>query len=348
MGEGDAGGMEVKKFGHVVDDIIFIDGLWGTGKSLLGPIVSGMDRVEKTKTEHVYEYVCILRHLNKISPDAASWMLNTYADLSQYNNVIGREVNLRWRDDSGFGNNPNGLRYIRRLFGGEGDRKMSDIKDQKLALSITSHMLMLVAAPIFEAYGDRAKIVEVVRHPLYMVQHWYSFLERFDSPRIFTVSMDYDGNKIPWFAAEWEEEFSHLNTMDQALLSISKLYQWLDGAIQTGIEEGRNVLVLSFESLVLDPHESLQQLGSFMGRSHHPRLSRILRHQKVPRKTISQGRGHTGYGWSRNSSNSELEFYKRSLDFVSSQGSAVKVSSFLDTIEWYNRKFPSPLLEYQS
>ena len=103
------GSIEVKKFGHFVNDIIFIDGLWGTGKSLLGPIISGMDRVEKSKIEHVYEYVCILRHLNKISPDAASWMLNNYADLSQYNNLIGREVKLRSRDDSRIGNNLNNL-----------------------------------------------------------------------------------------------------------------------------------------------------------------------------------------------------------------------------------------------
>lgn len=340
--------MEVKKFSHFRNDVIFVDGLWGTGKSLLYPIISGMDRVEKAKAEHLYEYVCILQHLDKISPDATSWMLNTYADLSQYNNLIGREVNLRWRDDSGFGNNPNSLRYVRRLFGGEGDSKISDINGNNLALNVMSHMLLLVAPPIFEAYGERVKIVEVVRHPLYIVSHWHSYLQRFDSPREFTVSLNYKGIKIPWFAADWEEEFSELNTMDRALISISKLYEWLDRAIQTGIEEGRKVLILTFESLVMDPHESLQKLSSFMGRSHHPRLSRILRHQKVPRKTISQGRGHAGYGWSKGSGTSELEFYKRSMDFVSSEGSTAAVTTFLDSIKWYNKKFPSPLLEYQS
>ena len=339
--------LEVKKFNPFANDIIFVDGLWGTGKSMLGPVISGMERVEKTKTEHVYEYVCMLRHLNKISPDAASWMLNNYADLSQYNNLIGREVNLRWRDDSGFGNNPNSIRYLRRLIGGEGDQKVSDISDHNLALAITSHMLMLVAAPIFEAYGDRAKIVEVVRHPLYMVQHWYSFLERFDAPRNFTLSLDYEGVKIPWFAAGWEEEFAQLNTMDRALLSIVKMYEWLDVALQTASDEGHSVLVLTFESLVLDPQESFQMLGSFLGRSHHPRLSRILRGQKIPRKTISEGKGHAGYGWSKGSNTSELEFYNRSLDFVGSKGSAAAVANFSDSIKWYNKTYPSVLAEYQ-
>ena len=36
------------------NDVIFIDGLWGTGKSIIAPIVGAMDGVEKQKIEHIY------------------------------------------------------------------------------------------------------------------------------------------------------------------------------------------------------------------------------------------------------------------------------------------------------
>ena len=55
MAKGMASDISLRKFNPFADDIIFIDGLWGTGKSLLYPIVSGMEGVEKAKAEHVYD-----------------------------------------------------------------------------------------------------------------------------------------------------------------------------------------------------------------------------------------------------------------------------------------------------
>lgn len=340
--------MLLDKSNSLKNDIIFVDGLWGTGKSLLGPIISGMERVEKVKIEHVYEYVCILRHLDKISPDATAWMLNTYADLSQYNNLIGREVNLRWSDDSGLANNPNGFQYIKRLFGNEGDQKITDINDNNIALNVMSHMLMLIADPIFEVYGDRAKIIEIVRHPLYMVRHWCAYLQRFDSPREFTVSFTHRGNKIPWFAAGWEDAFSEANTVDKSLLAIIKLHEWLDISTKEAVAKGNNVLTLSFESLIMAPDKPLQQLESFLGRRHYPRLSALLRKQKIPRKTVSQGKGHAAYGWSKKDSDkNEDQVYAQHLEYIREHGSPENVSKLLDLIKTYNEKYPSVLAQYQ-
>jgi hypothetical protein len=340
--------MQLEKHKTLSNDIIIIDGLWGTGKSLLGPIISGMKRVEKVKIEHVYEYVSILHHLDKISPDAASLMLKIYVDMSQYKNLIGREINLRWGDDTGFAANPNGLRYVKRLFGGEGDQIIADINNNNLALNIMTHMLMLVAKPVFDAYGDRVKIVEMVRHPLYVVKHWYTYLQRFESPREFTVSIDHKGSKVPWFAAGWENEFVEANTMDKALLSIIKLYDWLDTSTKDAIAKGGSVHTISFESLTMTPNEPLQTLASFLGRQHHSRLPSILRKQKIPRNTISQGKGHASYGWSKkDSKKDEQQIYAQHLEFAKTNGSSGNMDKLQNLIESYNDKYPSVLAQYQ-
>jgi len=339
--------MLLDKFSPLKNDIIFVDGLWGTGKSLIGPIVSGMERVEKVKIEEIYEWVCIMQHLGKIGSDAASWLLKTHADESQYNNLIGRGINLRWGDDSGFANNPNSFRYIKRMFGGEGDAKIAEINDNNLALNIMSHMLMLVADPVFEAFGDRARVIEIVRHPLYMVKHWHAYLQRFDSPREFTVCFDHKGHKVPWFAVGWEDEFIEANTMDRALLSIVRLYAWLDDALTKADAKGNRIITLSFESLVMTPEEPLRQLESFLGRRHHPRLQSILKRQKMPRKTLSQGRGHAAYGWSKDSVDSEEQVYAGNLEFVRAKGSSGNVDELLKLIAQYNIKYPGVLAQYQ-
>ena len=43
--------MEVKKFSPFTNDVIFIDGLWGSGKSVLSPLIGGMQGVEKSKNK---------------------------------------------------------------------------------------------------------------------------------------------------------------------------------------------------------------------------------------------------------------------------------------------------------
>ena len=339
--------MLINKVESLTNDIIFIDGLWGTGKSLLGPIVSGMDRVEKVKIEHIYEYVAILSYLEKINPDATSWMLKTYGDLSQYNNLIGREVNLRWNDDSGLSINPNMFVYIKRLFKGEGDQKVIEINENNIALNVMSHMLMLVANPIFDTYGDRAKVIEIVRHPLYMVRHWLAYLERFDSPREFTVSFEHKGIKIPWFVAGWEDEYIEANTIDKVLICIIKLYAWLDDSIDKASTNGNQILTLSFENLVMTPDKPLKEIESFLGRKHCPRLTALLRKQKIPRKTISQGKGHAAYGWNKDSDKSEAQVYEQNLKFIKTNGTSENVSNFLKLIESYNKKYPSILGKFQ-
>lgn len=338
--------MNLKKFNTYTHDVVFMDGLWGTGKSILSPIISGMKGVEKQKLDYVFEYLCVLRYLKKLDADAVQAMLQTYSDVDQYHNLIGREVNLRWSDDSGVANNPSSLRYIRRMFGPEGDAIVERINTENLALHIMSHMILTVAGPLVDAFGSRLKIVEVVRHPLYMVKHWQAYLGRFDGPREFTISFDDQGHKVPWFAADWHDEYVRLSMMDRILLSIVKLYEMLFQSIEELNRRGAALLVTSFEQVVLDPQPVVRQLEEFLGRSHHPRLKHILRKQKLPRERITHGKGHAAYGFQAGAESSELAEYEKLKAFVRESGSEQYLAQFDNLIAEYNKRWPSILSQF--
>ena len=337
--------MKLEKHNTFSNDIIFIDGLWGTGKSLLGPIVSGMAGVEKVKIEGVYEYINQLFSLGKISEDGALWMLRTYADRSQYYNAIGREVNLRWSDDTGLRDTPDRFKYIRRLFGGEGDSKVEEIIRENLAFCTMSHMLMLTPDLWSLAYGKRVKVIEMVRHPLYMVRHLRSGLERFESPREFTMSFCYRDVKVPWFASGWEDEFIDANSTERSVLCITRLYPWLEAKIELSRAAGLAVLDLSFEEAVFETNKMLRKLEQFIGRKHHSRLSSILKRQMMPRTTIAKGKGHAHYGWVT-TDESEGDTYEKMLKDVRNNCS-VELQNGLDKIiTWYNKKYPSRIAQF--
>ena len=337
---------QLKKFNPFSNDIIFIDGLWGTGKSIIAPIVGSMEGVEKQKIEHIYEYLCVLRYLNKIEPDAVEVMLKTYADLSQYNNLIGREVNLRWNDDSGPRNNPNSIRYIKRIFGKEGDSVVEEINQKNLALLVMSHMVLPTSQPLVEAYGNRLKVIEMVRHPLHLVEHWYSFLSKFDSDRVFTLSFDYQGHKVPWFASKWKDKYIEMTIIDRVLYSIICLYDLLFDSLSKIDIDKPNTLVISFESFVMNTKEELERLHLFLGRSHSLKIKKILKQQKIPRKQLSMGKGHTSYGWSKSDAGSEYEEYNNKLKFIENKGSKDILERFDALIKKYNQRWPSVLSHF--
>ena len=81
--------LDFKHFNSFTNDIIVVDGFWGGGKSVITSLIGSLERVEKKKVEHIYEYVCIANSAGKIDEDAAKAFLKIYADLSQYNNLIG-------------------------------------------------------------------------------------------------------------------------------------------------------------------------------------------------------------------------------------------------------------------
>lgn len=338
--------MLLQKNNTYTNDIIFIDGLWGSGKSLLAPIISSMNLVEKVKIDSIYEYISLLNRLKKIDEDAAIWMMRSYVDMSQYHNVIGREVNLRWKDDSGLRFSPDKFGLLMRLFGGEGDAKAVEIDRKNIGFCAMSHMLMLTPDLLTPSFGDRVKVIEMVRHPLYLIEHFKAYLSRFDSPREFTMSFYKSGKKIPWFALDWEYDYIHASDTERAVLCVVNLYRSIFKEISLSRNNGLAVLDISFEQIIFDPIPVLSALEKFTGRGHNKSIFSILKKQKLPRHSVGEGRGHDSYGWSIDSS-AEGDAYQRHAQTILANTSDQLLQTFRGLIRTYNNNYPSKMCEFQ-
>lgn len=339
--------IKLRKFNNSTNDVIFIDGLWGSGKSMLAPVIGAMEGVEKYKSNPIYEYICCLSYLNKISDDACASTLQTYADMDQYYNVIGRAINLRWSDDSGFKNNPNSWRYITRLFGGEGDHFVQKINKNNLALFIMSHNVSLTSDPLFDAYGSRLKLIHIVRHPCYIFTHWKSYLGRFDGPREFTISFDIDGEKVPWFWRDQAEIYPDLSIDERAAQSIIMLYGWLFDSLDKLQKRENNFMVCSFEDAIFQTDHVMDKLSEFLARKHSRKINEMLKKQKIPRASLNSGKGHIFYGFKESSSKDESYDYKLLTNMIAENVSAETMKKFDVIVDEYNKRFPSKLCNYR-
>jgi hypothetical protein len=269
--------------------------------------------------------------------------LKIYADLSQYNNLIGREVNLRWDDDSGFRNNPGSIAYLKRLFHKGGDAVADTISSQNLALLIASHELLSVSNLLFDSYGPRLKLIEVVRHPIHLFNNVRDYTAAFERSREFTLSFDFEGTKIPWFAATWAQEFAEASIADRALLSIARMQKSMINAIDLLASTGKPVLVLAFENTVLDTQNALTQLEQFLGRTRTKRTERVLRQQALPRTQISAGKSTSSFSFNSKTSTTEVQIYEQIVETITKTGSASAINEFRDAISIYDSNWSSPL-----
>ena len=335
--------MQVRKFLPIECDVIVVDGLWGVGKTAVTSVIGAMKNVEKMRLQHVHEYVCTMNHLGKMSDDATQFMLVTYSDIDQYSNLIGREVNFRPSDASGTRNTPGStFKYLRRLFAKDGDQIVDKIISQNIANHVVTHQVLPVGEPLFEAFDKRLKMVHIVRHPVHLARYWNDYLRDSLRHREFTVSFDVRGEKVPWWAADWAEEFIGINTMDRALSSICHLFDLLITQFDQHRHDPR-LLVVSFEDVVMRPQITFPKIAEFLGRELSRKTDKILSRERIPRPTITHGRAFSAHNWATDGDVTEQQVYEMEMSYIREVASTAVLERFQKTVRQYDELWPSEL-----
>jgi hypothetical protein len=271
--------------------ILIIDGLPGCGKTMLSPIVSALERVEKLTFAFELEIMCQLVDLGKMDEETAQTTIRIFTDMKLYNTMMGREVNFRMKDLSGVLMDGQPWRYIRRIFGPGDETVPARVEQQQPILHLTTHQLLSYGHPVFKALKDRLLLVDVVRHPLYMIKQQTLNMEKLIADaRYFNVHFDYKGHEIPWWTKGWEDLFLKCNAVEKAVYSIVYMGTRTTesyGSLPKELKE--NVLIIPFECFVLDPWPYMDQISSKLGTKIIPATLKMMKKQNVPRKKIAQG-----------------------------------------------------------
>ena len=274
---------------HLCEQVVILDGLTGTGKTMFSPLLSSLERMQNARFEYMVEFLCIAATSGKLSSDAASTLLNLLADSKCYDGVISREVNFRPRDLSSVFNSSRPLKYLRQLFMADGEAAANRLQQERPILLFVTHQLMTCMQTSIDAFEDRLRVVEMVRHPLYLLAHWDSYLGLYGTtPRDFTVWIDHAGQSLPWFTKGWEERYARATQFDKVIYSISALMGPVFDRAAAKDSQGR-IAFIPFERFVLAPEPFLSDIESLLGVRSTPATKKVMRSQKLPRGSINDG-----------------------------------------------------------
>ena len=324
--------IRVGRLEHLAPKVVFVDGIEGCGKTMLAPIVAAMDRVELLTYAYEIEYICALRHLGKMESDAAAATIALLADLQLYNTMQSREVNFRPGDLSSAFRSIRLMHYLRRLFQ-KGDAKVIErIKAENPILLLTTHRLIAYGWPVFEALGSRVVLIEVVRHPLYMiVQNARNFSGLIGTARDFSIYYDYRGKNIPFFARGWEDKYlgaSDIDRMIYYLRHVTSLSE--ETRRRVAMSADGSVITIPFEKFVVTPDPFMRMLEVATGSRVTRDTIKMMKKQKVPRAKYADSIDLEIYrrcGWEPPKAGlSELQEFELRRKWISGQATAAAMN----------------------
>lgn len=281
----------ITRHSYLAEKVVFIDGLGGCGKTLFSSLISAFERAEKITYSYEIEHLCSIWYLKRAELDCIVGMIKMQTDLLTYDMMMSRNVNCRPGDLSSIFKHPNKLKYLKRFFQ-KGDMAVpSRIKSERPIIPITVHQLLSIADPIFEAMGNRAVFIEIIRHPLYMlIQQALNFEGIVLSTRDFSIYYSYGKDQMPWYVYGWEEEFKNANPIEKAILVMEKLGNNTD-VMREVIKDKYpdQILTIPFERFVVNPYNYMTKIEKLIDSKITKATLRMLKKQNVPRAKYSDG-----------------------------------------------------------
>lgn len=273
---------------ELAENIVIIDGFSCSGKSMIAPILSSLERGELWILNHIYEYLAVMANFKQMDSQAASTMLQIYADLDLYNLMIGRNTNFRETDESGVVKNFLSERYSTRLKAKDGDIITKKIKDTKPILYLMTHYIFSFSKPIFDAFQERLKAFIIMkRHPIWLIENWYEakWDERIGKdPREVQLSYAINGKEYPWTAYGWEEKYDNYSPLERAIATISTYFSREEKLYQELPQSQRSkIIFISFEDFVQKPEPYLKDLMNRLQTKETSITAKIIKEARVPR-----------------------------------------------------------------
>jgi len=322
----------------LASELVIVDGLPGCGKTLFTAIVAAVPRVELLQYSAVLENICALYHLKKITKDAAIAMLRIEFDLVLYETMMSRNTNFRPKDLSSAFRDIKIWTYIRRLFEKGDELIPQKILNEKPILHFATHNLLGFADILMNNIVKKLSIIEIVRHPLYMIvqqtlnqENW---IKGSNASRQFHLFINKNENNVPYYVNEWELDYAQLKPVERAIYEMDYMTKKVE--ILKKNQSKNIVLTIPFESFVLDPLPFMETIGKTLETKITSITKKVMKKQNVPRKKISDGIPLNIYkrcGWEPpDTSLSEKQELEKRRQFAVDNGASRKAMDVLDEL----------------
>jgi hypothetical protein len=195
---------------------------------------------------------------------------------------------------------------------------------------------------LFEQFENRIHVVEMERHPLYLLEHWMSYMDMHGtSARDFTMWVNDKNQKpVPWFAHNWRDEYWSLTKFDRVVKSIESLIESMDAQYEK--QPTSRLMVVPFEDFTLNTDNYVSFIANWLGTEKTAQTKKACQKQNLPRRNINAGLNkkiYQRYGFNnKDQLQSHEENYSSKLAYAKKHQSRVSAPILERLIERYEKR----------
>jgi len=267
--------------------IVLITGIHGSGKSMLGPIISSLDRCENSRKDFSIEHIQILFHYGKISKDAAKYMLGSKIDFMFYDSLIGRNINMRFGDETSLWSASDPANLFSRLCNSKGESVVkSDIEKNDTIFVLDTHNSIWHSELWFECFPN-IRIINLQRHPIDVINSWSKSglgNDIWKNKINQLLTLKWQKTFVPYYAYGWEQRYIQALPFERVILMYDHIMNEHSNAMHRMSKENKEkVLDIHFEDMVTHPLKYIEKVCSFLDTSETVNTPISIEKERVPR-----------------------------------------------------------------
>ena len=287
----------IKKTDNFTNKIIFVNGFGGSGKTMLSPIISSMERVEQLIYPYEIQWLSSFFYSSKIDENSYIEFLRAHADLTIYNSMMGRNSNFRISDISSVLQSSKKFEYIKRIFKKGDDFVLQKISLKKPIINYTTTDLIFFINEIGKAFGERVLFIETLRDPLYMFEQAkikHENVHTYNKVKNFSFSV-IENKKDSFFFDYFQDskkfrETDKKKSNQQIISYLERIFNFYFNLDFSKIDMNKGKLMfIPFEKFVVNPNDWINEIIKILDIKKDKSLSNEMKKQKVPRNILNDG-----------------------------------------------------------
>ncbi len=287
----------IKKISNFDNKVVFVNGFAGSGKTMLSPIISSMEKVEHLIYPYEIQWLSSFYYSSKIDENSYTEFLRAHADLTIYNSMMGRSSNFRISDISSVLQSKNKMEYIKRIFSKGDDYILKKIKSKRPIINYTTTDLIFFINEIGKAFGDRLLFLETLRDPMYMFKQAkikHENVHTNNQEKNFSFSTA-ENNKDSFFFDYFSniKKFREIDKEKSNKQIVSLLERIFNFYFNLNFEEIKmnsgKLIFIPFEKFVLKPDVWIDEIIKILNIKKDKYLFKELKRQRVPREILNDG-----------------------------------------------------------
>jgi hypothetical protein len=263
---------------NIAKNIIIVDGITRSGKTMFNSLLSSLKHCEHTKTMILLEHIVPAISLGTLDHHYAKALLRIHLNELIYNNQISRNVNFRYDDLSGIFKYKEPEKYLKRLSLKDGTTVIDDLRKNTYYFPIRTHEI-LVNLEWFNMLEIDYRMIALFRNPIDITHSWWKcgWGTRFgNEPRAFTLAIEFKNEKLPWFCVGYEDEWLSLNSMERCGRTVIDLIERSVKQYLKVVDKSR-IYLIKYEDFLSNAEMEIEEIAKFIGVQTTVYTSNILR-----------------------------------------------------------------------